>query len=233
MFNAHKYLSMKKFITIAVLFLVSMPLAWSQTKFEWPIKELDTAREVKYLTDDEKDLILELNKVRFNPQKYAEERMKELGNYYDGKFLKIPGTTDLETSEGKTAYDDCMKYLETAKPAPILRPSKGMSKACQLLVYDQGSTGETGHKGSGNTTPLDRSKKFGTFMGNYAENIHYGDCDAAFSVIELLIDDGVKSRGHRLTIMNPSFNYVGVSVGKHKIFTKMFVTTYASNFTDK
>jgi uncharacterized protein YkwD len=224
---------MRHFLFIILLFFTTTTTTWSQSKFEWPVKMLDTAREVDYLTDDEKDMILELNKVRFNPAEYAKERMKWMGSCYKGKLFKVPGKTDLLTEEGEAAYDECMKYLETAKPAPLLTPSKGMSKACQLLVYDQSATGNTGHKGSWNSTPVERVKKFGTFMGNYAENIHYGDSDAPFSVIALLIDDGVKSRDHRKTIMNPSFNVVGVATGSHKAFGKMFVSTFATSFTEK
>jgi len=223
---------MKLFLYISLLLFIST-LSWSQAVFTWPIKELDTARDIKYLTEDEKEMVLELNKVRYNPAMYARECMAGLSGMYEGKLLKIPGKTDLLTIEGKVAFDECMKALENAKPSPLLYPSKGMSKACRLLVYDQSSTGDTGHKGSGNTTPVSRVKKFGVFMGNYAENIHYGDCDPKFSVIALLIDDGVKSRDHRKTILNPSFNFVGAAKGNHKIYAKMFVSTYATQFTEK
>jgi hypothetical protein len=223
---------MKHILSISLLLFIST-LCWSQEVSTWPIKELDTARNASYLTNDEKDIILEINKVRYNPPMYAKECMVWLGSLYEGKLLKIPGKTDLLTIEGKAAYDDCIKALENAKPAPLLYPSKGMSKACRLLVYDQSSTGATGHKGSGNSTPVSRVKKFGVFMGNYAENIHYGNCDPKFSVIALLIDDGVKSRDHRKTILNPSFNFVGAATGSHKTYTKMFVSTYATQFTEK
>jgi uncharacterized protein YkwD len=204
----------------------------SQDTVEWPIKKLDTARDVTYLSSDEKDVILELNKVRYDPVKYAHENMKWIGNFYDGRLLKLPGKEIIETSEGKAAFDDCIKYLEQSEPAPLLYPSNGMSKACSLLVYDQSTTGKTGHRGSGNSSPVDRVKNFGTFEGDYAENIHYGDCEPIFVVISLLIDDGVKSRGHRKTILDPTFNITGVALGDHKIYGQMCANTYATSFHD-
>lgn len=108
-----------------------------------------------------------------------------------------------------------------------------MTKACQLLVYDQSSTGATGHKGSGNSTPTDRANRFGTFTGYFAENIHYGDPEPRFIVISLLIDDGVRSRGYRKNILSNDFNYVGVAIGDHKIYGNMCVINYATEFKSK
>jgi len=222
-----------KRIFLFLILLILMITSRAQTNADWPIKKLDTARDVTYLTTEEKDVILELNKVRYNPVKYAHESIKWMGVFYEGKLLKLPGKEILETSEGKTAFDDCIKVLEQSKPAPLLYPSNGMSKASCLLVYDQSITGETGHHGSGNSTPVDRVKNFGNFEGEYAENIHYGDCEPISVVISLLIDDGVRSRGHRKTILDPTFNFSGVALGKHKIFGQMCVNTFASSFHDK
>jgi uncharacterized protein YkwD len=222
---------MKQLFLILILLVVVIN-AWSQNSVEWPIKKLDTARDVNYLTSDEKDVILELNKVRYNPGKYARENLKWIGVFYENKLLKLPGKEILETEEGKSAFDECIKYLEQSKSAPLLYPSRGMSKACSLLVYYQSTTGETGHRGSGNSSPVDRIKNFGTFEGEYAENIHYGDCEPSFVVISLLIDDGVKSRGHRKNIIDPSFNLTGVAIGKHKTYGQMCTNTFATSFHD-
>jgi uncharacterized protein YkwD len=222
---------MKQLLPILILMLFTIS-ARSQNSDEWPIKKLDTAREVNYLTSEEKDVILELNKIRFNPPKYARENMKWIGAFFENKYLKLPGKEILETVEGKAAFDECIKFLEQTKPAPLLYPSRGMSKACSQLVYYQSTTGETGHRGSGNSTPVDRVKKFGTFEGEYAENIHYGDSEPTFVVISLLIDDGVKSRGHRKNILDPSFNVTGVAIGKHKTYGQMCTNTFATSFHD-
>lgn len=220
--------------TLLTLFLsLCLSLSFAQNSFEWPIKMLDTARDVSYLSNEEKDVILELNKVRHNPAMYALLSMKWMEVYYTGKLLSVPGKEVYETVEGRAAFLECIDALEKSAPAPLMYPSKGMSKACDLLVYDQSATGKTGHRGSGNSSPTDRLVSFGDFTGQFAENIHYGDCEPSFIVISLLIDDGVKSRGHRKNILDPAFHYTGVAIGTHKIYGNMCVNTYATAFNEK
>ncbi|MDA3927489.1 MAG: CAP domain-containing protein [Prolixibacteraceae bacterium] len=206
---------------------------YAQNAFVWPIKELDTARNISYLSEEEKDVILELNKVRYNPAMYAQLNMKWMEVFYSDKLLKIPGKIVYETNEGKAVFLECIEALKKAEPTSILEPSRGMTKACKLLVYDQSSTGKTGHRGSGNSSPSDRVQKFGEFQGTVAENIHYGDCEPTFVVISLLIDDGVHSRGHRKNILSKEFNFVGVGIGNHKVYGEMCVNTYATKFIEK
>ena len=224
---------MKTLLYICISFFAFINIARAQKTFEWPIKLLDTARDVKYLSDEEKDVILELNKVRYNPAKYAELCMQWMEVFYSEDLLTVPGKEVFKTEEGRSAFLDCINTLKQTPPASILQPSRGMSKACELLVYDQSSTGKTGHRGSGNSSPTDRAALFGKFTGTYAENIHYGDCEPRFVVISLLIDDGVKSRGHRKNILDPNFNVTGVAIGNHKNYGQMCVNTFASKFTEK
>ena len=216
--------------SLIILFAIH---SFAQNNYEWPIKMLDTARDVNYLSKAEKDVILEINMVRYNPQMYAEQYMSWMKVFYSEKLLKIPGKITYKTEEGVNAFNECMEALREAEPVPILKPSRGMTKACQLLVYDQSSTGKTGHKGSGNSTPTERANRFGNFTGYFAENIHYGDSEPRFVVVSLLIDDGVRSRGHRKDILNKEFNKIGVSIGDHKVYGNMCVMNYATEFTNK
>lgn len=224
---------MKTFVIIYFAFFTLINPLFGQTRFEWPIKELDTARDVNYLSDDEKNVILEMNMVRYNPAMYAEQFMKWMEIFYTAKLLEIPGKTAYKTIEGKNAYLECMKVLAKAEPVPILTPIRGMTKACELLVYDQSATGETGHRGSGNSTPADRANRFGNFIGSFAENIHYGDPEPRFIVISLLIDDGVLLRGHRKNILSSDYRFAGVAIGDHKSYRAMCVINYATNYVNK
>lgn len=220
---------MKKYFLPLLLILLAYNL-FAQVNYEWPIKELDTARDVNYLSAAEKDIILEMNMLRYNPARYANQFMTWMGAFYDNKTLSIPGKVPILTTEGREAFLECLKVLSESEPVSILKPALGMSRACQLLVLDQSLTGKTGHKGSSNTTPIDRLKQFGSFTGHFAENIHYGDIEPRFVIISLLIDDGVKSRGHRKTLLSNDFNYTGIALGSHKTYGGMCVLTYTSLF---
>ena len=53
------------------------------------------------------------------------------------------------------------------------------------------------------------------------ECISYGEAEARGIVISLLVDDGVPSRGHRKIILDPKFSAVGISAGKHVVYSAM------------
>lgn len=52
-------------------------------------------------------------------------------------------------------------------------------------------------------------------------------------VIQLIVDDGVSSRGHRHNIFNPAFKVVGIFSGPHKQYDTMTTIDYAGGFTKK
>lgn len=52
-------------------------------------------------------------------------------------------------------------------------------------------------------------------------------------VIQLLIDDGVLSRGHRKNILSNEFNFVGVSFGQHSKHKCICVMDFASEIHQK
>lgn len=52
-------------------------------------------------------------------------------------------------------------------------------------------------------------------------------------MIQLLVDDGSTSRGHRKNILNPAFNYIGVFTGDHSEFGNVSCIDYAGGFIAK
>ena len=207
---------------------ISKP-ASSNDDGKWNIAALDTARNVDYLSSIEKDVVLEMNKARSNPSLYAElyitPRIKKFsGKTYNGILL---------TQEGATVVDECAKFMAKAKPLPILKAEKGLSLAAQKHSSTQGETDKTGHTGVDGSTPFKRIEKYGTFK-TAGENIAYGTNSGRDIVVDLLIDDGVASRGHRKNIMNADFDATGVGyTRKHKIYGSVCVITYAGGYKDK
>ena len=181
---------------------------------KWDVKALDTARNVDYLSDIEKDVVLEMNMARTNPSLYAElyiaPRIKNFnGKTYNGRLI---------TQEGAAVVDECVKFMAKAKPLSILNPEKGLSLAAQKHSSTQGETDQTGHTGVDGSTPFKRIEKYGTYK-TAGENIAYGSNSGRDIVVDLLIDDGVSSRGHRKNIMNAQFDSSGVGyTKKHKTY---------------
>jgi uncharacterized protein YkwD len=64
------------------------------------------------------------------------------------------------------------------------------------------------------------------------ENISYGFQLATNIVMNLFIDDGVSSRGHRTNMMHTSFRFTGIYTCEHSNHRTMTVFSYADNFDD-
>ena len=199
----------------------------------WNITVLDTAASVDYLLGIEKDVILEMNKIRNNPKKYAELYIQPRLKYFSGKNYSVPGQITIVTQEGSAAVNSCITALNRANAVGILTPEKGLSLAAKDHVADQSKTGQTGHNGSDRSTPETRMKRYGSFSGTWTlgENIAYGDATGREIVCSLLIDDGVPSRGHRANILNKAFTQTGSGFGTHTQYRTSCTITYANGYT--
>ena len=198
----------------------------------WDIAVLDTAADADYLLGIEKDVVLEMNKVRNNPKKYAELYIQPRLKYYNGKNYSVPGQITIMTQEGSSAVNACITALNKASAVGVLATEKGISLAAKDHAADQSKTGQTGHNGSDRSTPEIRMKRYGAFSGSWTlgENIAYGDTTGRDIVCSLLIDDGVPSRGHRTNIMNKNFTQTGVGFGTHSQYRTSCTITYANGY---
>jgi uncharacterized protein YkwD len=198
----------------------------------WNIAALDTAANVSYLTGIEKDVILEMNKVRTDPKKYADLYIQPRLKYYNGKNYSVPGQITILTQEGVTAVNDCITALSTASGVDVLATEKGLSLAAKDHVTDQSKTGQIGHNCSDGSTPDTRMRRYGVFGGSWTwgENISYGEANGREIVCSLLIDDGVSSRGHRTNIMNKAFTQTGVAYGTHAQYRTSCTIDYAKGY---
>jgi len=195
--------------------------------------ELDTAKNSDYMSQKEKEIMLEINKARSNPTLYAEEYLEKLRPFYDGKRYIRPGQPVIITSEGKKALDECICFLKKARPVRPLNPEKGLYLAAYDHMKDQRENGGTGHFGSDGSKPFDRMERYGTWDICAAENISYGIDDPRMIVISLLIDDGVSDRSHRNNILNPQFTVAGISYGSHPSYGSTCVMDFAGAFNPK
>jgi uncharacterized protein YkwD len=210
------------------------PVAPSDSAYdkEWDMARLDTARNSSYLTQVEKDIIREMNMVRQDPKKYAEFYIKPRLAYFKEEQYKVPGRTTIITSEGAAAVEACYNALASAANAPLLYPREGLSLAAKDHVQDQGKNGTIGHQGSDGSGFQDRAARYGKGL-LFGENLSYGNETAREIVAQLLIDDGVPSRGHRTNIMNGQYHYAGTAAGPHKNYKYMGAILYAGSYTTR
>ena len=198
----------------------------------WNTAALDTARNVNYLTTLEKDVILEMNKVRTNPRKYAEMYIRPMLKYFNGTRYSVPGQITIITEEGAAAVNECIAALNKASAVSVLTPERGLSLAAKDHVTDMRKTGQTGHTGSDGSTVAIRIRRHGTLGSVYThgENIMYGSTSGREIIVDLLIDDGIPSRGHRSNIMDSDFTQAGVAYGTHPRYETSCVIDFANGY---
>jgi hypothetical protein len=190
------------------------------------------ADSLRFLSELEREIIREHNRVRSDPGAYA-GLVRAIAPRFDGLLFYLSDNLVRETQEGVTAVYEAAKILEATAPLPRMIVSRGMSLGAHDLVADHGPKGRTGHVGSDGSQSWDRVTRYGEWDAAVAENIAYGYETARELVIQLLVDDGVPDRVHRVNILDPVFRVVGVACGPHETYKVFCVVTYAGGYTEQ
>ena len=162
-------------------------------------------------------VIRELNLARENPGLYA---------------TFVAESRSFHMIEHGRAVDEAVRFLRKARPLPPLALSPGMSRAASDHCAEQ-TEGQLGHDGSDRSSPGDRISRYGTWSATWGENISYGQKTARGIVLTLIIDDGVRSRGHRKNIFNPKFNYAGAAFGPHARYRTVCSIDFAGGYAER
>jgi hypothetical protein len=170
------------------------------------------------------------NQLRANPSSFA-SILQERRKYFVGNLLRIPGQPDLLTREGVIPLDEAVQQIRSIRSAlsPVVL-SEGLSRAAADHVLDTGGIGITSHTGTDGSTATKRIARYGTWSGGVSEVIDYGARDAPEVILNLLIDDGVANRGHRKSLLDPRWHYVGIACGPHSFLRTMCVIDFAAGF---
>lgn len=196
-----------------------------------PIAAEPPPSDVSYLSPLEAHILTEMNLARTDPVKYA-SYIEALIPHFEDKVLYRPGRVPVETTEGVPAVREAVRALRAMQPVARLTPSRGLSAGARDHVLDQGLTGQTGHNGWDGSTAAERVSRYGRWDVTVSENIAYGPPSARDVVIGLIVDDGVKDRGHRQVMFNPSARLTGIACGRHPRFRQMCVITYAVSYVE-
>ncbi|MBR1715789.1 MAG: CAP domain-containing protein [Treponema sp.] len=186
----------------------------------WNTDELDTARSVSGILDFEKDAILELNKARTNPKAYAALYILPMKDTYKG-------------TEGNAALIECLSEMSKLDSLGTLNFAQGLYECAKEHADSSAAAGAFSHTRVDGTETFAAFGKYGTYS-SAGENIAAGQRTVRDVVVDLLIDDGIESRGHRKNILSSSFDSVGVGYSaQHTKYTTMWVFDFASNWVDK
>jgi uncharacterized protein YkwD len=162
-------------------------------------------------------VLRELNLARENPSLYA---------------TFVAESRPFHMIEHGHAVDEAVRFLKRARPLQPLTLSTGMSRAAADHCAEQ-VEGQLGHDGSDRSSPGDRISRYGNWSVSWGENISYGQKTARGIVLTLIIDDGVRSRGHRKNIFNPKFNYAGAAFGPHARYRTVCSIDFAGGYAER
>jgi hypothetical protein len=162
-------------------------------------------------------VIRELNLARENPRLYA---------------TFVEESRPFHMIEHGRAVDEAVRFLKKTRPLPPLSVSSGMSRAAADHCAEQ-VNGQLGHDGSDRSSPGDRISRYGSWMNGWGENISYSQRTARGVVLALIIDDGVRSRGHRKNIFNSKFNYAGAAFGAHARYRTVCTIDFAGAYAER
>ncbi|MEM7104480.1 MAG: CAP domain-containing protein [Bacteroidota bacterium] len=170
-----------------------------------PVEErkFDTGRGVAYLTTKEKDMILEINRVRANPQRYV-----RYIDEYRAKVKRNNNPNSPETKEELQAIDELKQQLSSMAPVSILEPSRAVHNAAKKHGEEMKSKGKVSHIGADGSYPWDRIIREDASLKDGNENLVGGPDNVRDAVISLLVDAGISGRGHRKNILNKDWKYV-------------------------
>jgi len=170
-------------------------------------------------------VLKELNAARADPQGYAAS-LRRYETFFHGKQVNEPDRPAAMT-EGVAAVDNAIAYLDHHAPVAPLTWNDPLSKAARRLADDIGPKGGFGHVGSDGSTMRQRDQAVGVWAAAMEEDISLAQTSAHDVVRQLIIDDGVPTRGHRTVVFDPALTIAGAACGPHAVYGSMCVVDFA------
>jgi len=167
---------------------------------EWDsatLEKANTAKDIDYLTEEEKNVIFYMNLARMNGPLFAKTFVKV---YMD--------STEMESDD---YAESLIRELNKSKSKAPLTSRKDLYEVAKTHAKTMGKSGRTGHYDFEK-----RTREIASIYDGITENCDYGPDDGLSIVMDLLIDEGIPDVGHRETILDPDLKYIGTSIKKHK-----------------
>ncbi|MBR2104039.1 MAG: CAP domain-containing protein [Bacteroidales bacterium] len=176
---------------------------------EAEIAKANTAANIASLSQMEKDIILYCNLARLDGAKF----WAEYGS----------------NAKGSNAYVSSLESdLKAVKDLAMLVPEKSLMEAAAYHAKDMSDNNFFDHTSSDGTSFGNRVYSF-YGGGAIAENISAGMGTAIGVVMQLLVDDGLSSLGHRKNILGTKYVAIGVKTATHS----QWRTVTVQDFGDK
>lgn len=199
--------------TWGILFLLATQLSgqsypgFSQEQ----INHLNTARDVSYLSEAEKETVLLMNLMRFDGAVFWDS----IANPYITRE-EIPRTRYTRSLE---------KDLKATSGLNTLIPDETLYRAARKHAVASGKEGRLGHTSSAGNFEQ-RLKPLASQFNYLLENCDYGSSEALDILMNLMIDEGLPEVGHRKNILHEKIDAVGVSIAPHTTYKHTCVQVF-------
>lgn len=185
---------------------------WSKAELE----RANTAKNVKYLSAEEKKIIFYMNLVRMDGKRFFDTYFQQYIDEHNLKMKQYSNYREVRVSRNDPYYRGLEEDLRDIKNLGLLYPDETLTYVAQQHGKDMNKHNLAGHNSSDGRTMVDRIRKYYPNNG-MAENLAFGFSSALANVSLLLLDKGVPDLGHRKNILNRTLgiNIVGVSIQPH------------------
>ncbi|BAZ43185.1 putative membrane protein [Chondrocystis sp. NIES-4102] len=188
------------FINVVVLNIQIRAIAQDSASSPDRDKAVNTVK-----TTIEPAILSEINRVRTNPQGYA-QWLEEQRRYYDGIWLKLPGEKPIRTNKGLKALEEAIAILKTQDPLPPLDISTQTA-----------------------ATANSKLENFAT--ANNIQNISYGRVTPQGIVMSLVVDDLFPDRRRRHSLLSSTAANTGVVCKPDPRYAKVCAIAYSDSDT--
>ena len=172
-------------------------------------------------------VIEEVNKIRLNPKTYS-NKIRGYLSCFQGNVLRIPKQPGLMTQEGAAAYREAVDFLLSLPKLQPLNPDPSLTAAAQEMASELEHCQNFDQMDS-----IDREgiiDKFGHYEGQFGESTDFGSLSPEMVVVNLLVDDGNKSRSNRKMLFKETYRKIGCGCMPHNTYKSVTVIMYATNF---
>jgi hypothetical protein len=201
---------------------------WTDAEF----RKANTAANASYLSNEEKNIVMYMNLIRLDGEKFYYTFLEDYINNYNAKVRKYRNYNELRITRTNSYYTSLLKHLRGVKNLQMFYPDDKLTSLSRNHAQDLNRNNLDTHESSNGDK---FSKRLSKYFPNKAmsENIDFGYSNSLDIVCHLLLDCGVPSLGHRFNLLDQKYklNTVGVSIQPHPSYTWCAVIDFVAQPT--
>ena len=201
---------------------------WTDAEF----RKANTAANASYLSNEEKNIVMYMNLIRLDGEKFYYTFLEDYINTYNAKVRQYRNYNELRITRNNSYYTSLLKHLRGIKNLQMFYPDDKLTSLSRNHAQDLNRNNLDTHESSNGDK---FSKRLSKYFPNKAmsENIDFGYSNSLDIVCHLLLDCGVPSLGHRFNLLDQKhkLNTVGVSIQPHPSYTWCAVIDFVAQPT--